>query len=86
MVTREDLESFFIRMDLEYEEVEQGMYLVRGRNSSLPTVVHHTDQLLLIRMKVMDLPEIFGQTRMNILFVVFAADLQTTLGTEIVGG
>lgn len=57
MVTREDLESFFIRMDLEYEEVDKGMYLVRGRNSSLPTVVHHTDQLLLIRMKVMDLPE-----------------------------
>ncbi len=57
MVTREDLESFFIRMDLEYEEVEHGMYLVRGRNSTLPTVVHHTDQLLLIRMKVMDLPE-----------------------------
>ena len=57
MVTREDLESFFIRMDLEYEEVDKGMYLVRGRNSSLPTVVNHTDQLLLIRMKVMDLPE-----------------------------
>ena len=57
MVTREDLESFFIRMDVEYEEVEQGMYLVRGRNSGLPMVVHHADALLLIRMKVMDLPE-----------------------------
>jgi hypothetical protein len=56
MVTREDLESFFIRMDVEYEEVEQGMYLVRGRNSGLPVVVHHADALLLIRMKVMDLP------------------------------
>lgn len=58
MVTREDLESFFIRMDVEYEEVEQGMYLVRGRNSGLPMVVHHADALLLIRMKVMDLPEL----------------------------
>ena len=57
MVTREDLESFFIRMDVEYEEVEQGMYLVRGRHSGFPTVVHHADNLLLIRMKVMDLPE-----------------------------
>ncbi len=57
MVTREDLESFLIRMDLEYEEVDDGMYLVRGRNSGLPMVVHHADQLLLIRMKVMDLPE-----------------------------
>jgi len=57
MVTREDLESFLIRMHLEYEEVDEGMFLVRGRNSGLPVVVHYTDALLLIRMKVMDLPE-----------------------------
>jgi len=57
MVTREDLESFLIRMDLEYEEVDRGMYLVRGRNSGLPLVVHYADDLLLIRMKVMDMPE-----------------------------
>ena len=63
MVTREDLESFFIRMDVEYEEVEQGMYLVRGRNSRLPTVVHYADALLLIRMKVMDLPEMGDNAR-----------------------
>ena len=57
MVTREDLESFLIRMDLEYEEVDEGMYLARGHNNGLPVVVHCTDQLLLVRMKVMDLPE-----------------------------
>ena len=57
MVKIEDLESFLIRMDLEYEEVDPGMYLVRGRNSGLPVVVHHADALLLIRMKLMDLPE-----------------------------
>jgi hypothetical protein len=56
MVTREDLESFLMRMDLEYEEVDPGMFLVHGRNSGLPMVVHHADALLLIRMKVMDLP------------------------------
>jgi hypothetical protein len=56
MVTREDLESFLMRMDLEYEEVDPGMFLVQGRNSGLPMVVHHADALLLIRMKVMDLP------------------------------
>ena len=57
MVTREDLESFLIRMDLDYDEVDEGMFLVQGRNSGLPVVVHHADALLLIRMKVMDLPE-----------------------------
>jgi len=57
MVTREDLESFLIRMDLDYDEVDEGMFLVQGRNSGFPVVVHHADALLLIRMKVMDLPE-----------------------------
>src|SRR5690606_19321145 len=56
MVTGEDLESFLIRMDLDWEEVDDGMYLVRGRNSGLPMVVHHTDTLLLSRLKVMDMP------------------------------
>ena len=57
MVTREDLESFLIRMHVEYEEVDEGMYLVRGTHSEFPTVVHHSESLLLIRMKLMDLPE-----------------------------
>ena len=57
MVSREDLESFLIRMDLEYEEVDEGMFLTRGDDGGLPVVVHHADALLLIRMKVMDMPE-----------------------------
>ena len=42
MVSREDLESFFIRMDVEYEEVDKGMWLVRGRNS--PPILTHWKQ------------------------------------------
>jgi len=60
MVTREDLESFFIRMDADYEEVDEGMFLLRGRHSGAPMVVHHADALLLIRMKLMDLPTDLG--------------------------
>ncbi len=57
MVSREDLESFLIRMDLDYEEIDPGMYLVRGRNHGFPFVVHHDEPLLLIRMKLMDMSE-----------------------------
>ena len=57
MLTREDLESFLIRMDADYDEVDEGMYLVRGRNSGLPIVAHYSAPLLLLRMKVFDLPE-----------------------------
>jgi len=57
MLTREDLESFLIRMELDYEEVDEGMFLIRGQDHGLPVVVHYADDLLLIRMKVMDLPQ-----------------------------
>ena len=56
MVTREDLESYLIRMDMDFEEVDEGMFLIRTENGGAPIVVHHSDPLLLVRMKVMDLP------------------------------
>lgn len=56
MVTREDLESYLIRMDAEFEEVDDGMFLVRPENVGAPIVVHHSDPVLVVRMKVMDLP------------------------------
>ena len=57
MVTYDDLESFLIRMDLDYEEVEEGIYLVRSGTSGLPVVLHYDDTILLIRMKLIDLPD-----------------------------
>ncbi|MBT8336136.1 MAG: YbjN domain-containing protein [Gemmatimonadetes bacterium] len=60
MVTREDLESFLIRMDVDYQELEEGMFLVRTRNGGYPLVLNHAPPLLLLRMKVMDLPDEAG--------------------------
>lgn len=57
MVTREDLESYLIRMDAEFDEVDEGMFLVRSENGSAPIVVHHSEPVLVVRMKVMDLPD-----------------------------
>lgn len=58
MLTREDLESYLLRMeDLESEELEEGMYLVRSRAGAPPVVINYSPPLLLLRMKVMDLPE-----------------------------
>ena len=56
MVTVEDLESFLIRMDVDYEELEPGMFLVQSTADGAPMVVHHSAPLLLVRLKVMDLP------------------------------
>ena len=57
MVTRDDLESFLIRMDLDFNEVDEGMFLVQGSNEGAPVVVHHTPPLLVIRLKVTTLPK-----------------------------
>jgi hypothetical protein len=57
MVTRDDLESYLIRMDLDFEEVDDGMFLVQPKNDGTPVVVHHTPPLLVARLKVMTVPE-----------------------------
>ena len=57
MVTREDLESFLIRMGGGFEEVDEGMYLLEGMDGGPKVVVHHSPPVLLVRLKVMDLPE-----------------------------
>jgi hypothetical protein len=66
MLTREDLESYLIRMDLEYEEIAEGMFLVRSREEKLPIVVNHSPPLLILRLKVMDLPQ--GQGSLEELY------------------
>ena len=57
MVTRDDLESYLIRMDLDFEEVDEDMFLVHPRNEGTPVVVHHSPPLLVARLKVMSVPE-----------------------------
>lgn len=57
MVTREDVESFLLRTGQEYEEVEPGMWLLQTGSDGARLVVHHSPPLLLLRVKVMDVPE-----------------------------
>ncbi len=56
MVTKEDLESYLIRLGTDHEEIADGMYLARGGAERLPIVVDHAPPLALLRLKVMDLP------------------------------
>lgn len=59
MVTREDVVNFLNRMELEFEEVEEGMWLAYpgGRNGETPVVISHSPPLLVFRMKVLDVPQ-----------------------------
>jgi hypothetical protein len=56
MVTREDVESFLLRMELESEEVAEGMWLVRIGDDDTRLVVNHSPPVLVLRLKVLDIP------------------------------
>ena len=56
MVTREDVESFLLRMELELEEVEPGMWVVHAPNDGASMVVHYSPPLVVLRTKVLDVP------------------------------
>jgi len=75
MVSREDLESYFIRMGAEYEEIADGMYLVRSGEEALPIVVDHAPPLLVLRLKVMDLPGGGGEKLFRTLLELNAGDM-----------
>lgn len=55
MVTREDIESFLLRMEGDFEEVEPGMWVIGSDAGSL--VIHHTPPLMVLRTKVVEVPE-----------------------------
>jgi hypothetical protein len=58
MVTREDVVNFLNRMELDFEEVSDGMWLAypAGPEGATPVVLSYAAPLLVFRMKVLDLP------------------------------
>ena len=54
MVTREDIESFLLRMEANAEEVEPGMWVIESEQAKL--VLHLSTPVLLLRMKVLAVP------------------------------
>lgn len=56
MTSREDLESYLLRMGVEYREVDDGMWLLSGSEDGAGVVVNYTPPVVLLRLKVMQLP------------------------------
>ena len=56
MTTREDIESYLIRMDAQFDEVDDGMWRIEAEDAA-PVVVHYSPPVVLLRMKVMELPQ-----------------------------
>jgi hypothetical protein len=68
MRTREDLESYFIQMDLEYEEVDDNMWLLRHEDGGTSLVCTYSPPVILLRLKVMNLPQDTDDTQLAGLF------------------
>lgn len=56
MTTKEDLESYLIRMGVDYEELADGMWLLKPSDVSAQVVLNYTPPVVLLRLKVMELP------------------------------
>ena len=56
MTTKEDLESYLLRMGVEYEELEENMWLLKPQETA-GVVVNFTPPVVLLRLKVMELPQ-----------------------------
>lgn len=58
MVTREDVVNFLNRMELDFEEVEEGMWLAYGdeEKGGTPLVISYAPPLMVFRLKVLDVP------------------------------
>lgn len=56
-MTRDDFESYMIRMGFDYEEVEEGLWLIEPANGAPSVVVNYTPPVALLRLKVFHLPE-----------------------------
>lgn len=61
MVTKEDLEGFLDRLGIDgasYSEIQSGMWVVHpGGVLDADVVVHYSPPVVLLRLKVMDLPK-----------------------------
>ncbi|HET9985116.1 MAG TPA: hypothetical protein VFQ38_16060 [Longimicrobiales bacterium] len=64
MTTYEDLESYFIRMGVQADQVEEGMWVIPAPDGGAPVGVRAEPPLLLLRMKVMELPQDADDTRL----------------------
>jgi hypothetical protein len=56
MVTREDVEGYLIRMELPFQELEDGLWVVGNSQETAPVFVNYAPPLLVVRVAVMDAP------------------------------
>jgi hypothetical protein len=57
MVTREDFDDYLLRLGVDYEELDDGLWVIRS-DEATSVVVSYSPPLALLRLKVMELPKV----------------------------
>ena len=58
MLTREDVESYLLRAELSYEEVDEGMWVAQmDEEGGARLVLDYSPPVLVFRLKVLDVPQ-----------------------------
>jgi hypothetical protein len=50
MVTREDVEGYLVRMELPFQELEDGLWVVGDGQETAPVFVNYAPPLLVVRV------------------------------------
>lgn len=58
MRTREDIEAYLMRSELPHQEVQEAMWLVDDAASGERIVIRLVDEMVLFRLKVMELDQV----------------------------
>ncbi|MFS8638845.1 MAG: YbjN domain-containing protein [Gemmatimonadota bacterium] len=67
MPTRDDLESYLIRLGVDYEEIEDGLWVLRSTDG-LAVVVQSSPPVVVLRLKVLSIPEEADSARQLALY------------------
>lgn len=65
MITNDQIEEYLIRIELPFEQVEEGMWLIADENDSIENiVVLHTPPVITFRVKLVEVEELNEATRL----------------------
>src|SRR5688572_12423929 len=68
MVSREDLESYLLRLGVDYEEVDDAMWQLKPEGPGASVVMSYSPPVVLLRLKVMELPQEADDVRLAPFF------------------
>ena len=67
MITNDQIEEYLIRIELPFEQVNEGMWLIADEKDSIENiVVLHTPPVITFRVKLLELDGLDDATRLNL--------------------